>query len=120
MATRRPDGSEADTDEIGEICVRGYNTRVSYLDDGQSLTDEQGWLHTGDLGAFDADGNLRVTGRLKDMFIVGGFNVYPAEVEAVLSSHSGVSAAAVVGIPDERLGEIGAAFVIPSAGVNRR
>jgi acyl-CoA synthetase (AMP-forming)/AMP-acid ligase II len=117
VATRRPDGSDADTDEIGEICVRGYNTLVSYLDDGTPLTDEEGWLHTGDLGAFDVDGNLRVTGRLKDMFIVGGFNVYPAEVEAVLSSHPAVSAAAVVGIPDERLGEIGAAFVIPSAGV---
>lgn len=117
VAILRPDGSEAEPDEIGEICVRGYNTVVSYLDDDASLTDERGWLHTGDLGALDGAGNLRVTGRLKDMFIVGGFNVYPAEVEAVLTSHPGVAAAAVVGTPDERLGEVGAAFVIPKSGV---
>ncbi|MDR5699144.1 AMP-binding protein [Agromyces aerolatus] len=118
VAILRPDASEADADEVGEICVRGYNTRVSYLDDDAPLTDDDGWLHTGDLGAFDAAGNLRVTGRLKDMFIVGGFNVYPAEVEAVLASHPGVSAAAVVGVPDERLGEIGAAFIIAKAGAH--
>lgn len=116
VAMLRPDGSEAESGEVGEICVRGYNTRVSYLDDDAPLTDERGWLHTGDLGAFDEAGNLRVTGRLKDMFIVGGFNVYPAEVEAVLASHPGVSAAAVVGVPDERLGETGAAFIIAKAG----
>lgn len=117
VAILLPDGSEAKADEVGEICVRGYNTLVSHLDDDTSLTDERGWLHTGDLGAFDEAGNLRVTGRLKDMFIVGGFNVYPAEIEAALTSHPGVSAAAVVGIADERLGEVGAAFIIPKAGV---
>ncbi|WP_173922417.1 AMP-binding protein [Agromyces sp. Marseille-P2726] len=116
VAILRPDGSQAEADEIGEICVRGYNTRVSYLDDDVPLTDERGWLHTGDLGTFDAAGNLRVTGRLKDMFIVGGFNVYPSEVEAVLASHTDVAAVAVVGVPDERLGEVGAAFIIPKAG----
>lgn len=118
VAIKRPDGSDAEADTIGEICVRGYNTLVSFLDDDTPLTDDHGWLHTGDLGALDAAGNLRVTGRLKDMFIVGGFNVYPVEVETVLQSHPGVSAAAVVGIPDERLGEVGAAFVIAKPGLS--
>jgi acyl-CoA synthetase (AMP-forming)/AMP-acid ligase II len=116
VAILRAAGGRADADEVGEICVRGYNTLVSYLDDDVPMTDGQGWLHTGDLGAFDLAGNLRVTGRLKDMFIVGGFNVYPAEVEALLTSHPGVAAAAVVGIPDERLGEVGAAFVVGRPG----
>jgi HIP---CoA ligase len=113
VSIQHEDGSEAKANDIGEIVVRGYNTVVSYLDDDTPMTDARGWLHTGDLGVIDESGNLRVTGRLKDMFIVGGFNVYPAEIEAVLTSHPGVSAATVVGIPDERLGEVGAAFIIP-------
>lgn len=116
VAIFRSDGSESAPDETGEICVRGYNTLVSFLDDDTPMTDESGWLHTGDLGVVGTDGNLRVTGRLKDMFIVGGFNVYPAEVEAVLSAHPDVAAAAVVGVPDDRLGEVGVAFVVPRAG----
>jgi len=116
VAILRADRSQAEVDEIGEICVRGYNTQVSYLDDATPMTDEDGWLHTGDLGLVDPAGNLRVTGRLKDMFIVGGFNVYPAEVEAVLGSHPDVAATAVIGIPDDRLGEVGAAFIIPRVG----
>lgn len=111
----RGDGTFADTGEVGEICVRGYNTQVSYLDDARPLTDEDGYLHTGDLGTIDADGNLRVTGRLKDMYIVGGFNVYPVEIEAAITAHPGISAAAVVVTSDERLGEVGVAFVVPDA-----
>lgn len=118
VAVLRADASHAESDEVGEICVRGYNTLVSYLDDDTPMTDADGWLHTGDLGTLDSVGNIRVTGRLKDMFIVGGFNVYPAEVEAVLGSHPGVSAVAVVGVPDERLGEVGAAFVIKATGAD--
>ena len=78
--------------------------------------DQAGWLHTGDVGMLDADGNLRITDRLKDMFVVGGFNAYPAEIEQVIAGHEKVSEAAVVGVPDARLGEVGCAFVVPRPG----
>jgi HIP---CoA ligase len=78
--------------------------------------DDQGWLHTGDAGRLDGAGNLTITGRLKDMYICGGFNVYPAEVEQVLARLEGVADAAVVGVPDARLGEVGRAFVVPRPG----
>ena len=78
--------------------------------------DADGWLHTGDVGVLDAAGNLKVTDRIKDMLIVGGFNVYPAEVESVLSVHSAVVHIAVVGMSDERLGEVGRAFVVRTPG----
>ena len=74
--------------------------------------DAQGWLHTGDVGSLDAEGNLRITGRLKDMFIVGGFNCYPAEIEAALSEHPSIAQVAVLGVPDERMGEVGCACVV--------
>ena len=77
---------------------------------------EDGWLRTGDLGALDDRGYLRIVGRIKDMFIVGGFNVYPAEVENALLRHPDVAQAAVIGIPDARLGEVGMAFVVTAAG----
>jgi len=110
------------TGEVGEIVVRGYVVMRGYLDDPTATAaaiDADGWLHTGDLGTLDDRGNLRITDRLKDMFIVGGFNVYPAEIEQVLATHPAVGQAAVVGMPDERLGEVGAAFVVvtPSASV---
>jgi acyl-CoA synthetase (AMP-forming)/AMP-acid ligase II len=76
--------------------------------------DGEGWLHTGDIGVMDAAGNVTITDRVKDMFVVGGFNAYPAEIEAILRRYDGVAQVAVVGIPDERMGEVGCAFVVPS------
>ncbi len=104
----------------GEVQVRGYNVVPGYLDqhdDAGSFTDD-GWLRTGDVGVLDEAGYLRITDRLKDIYIVGGFNVAPAEVEDVLCSHPTVSESAVIGVPDGRLGEVGAAFVIPRPGAN--
>ncbi len=107
--------------EPGEIWARGYNLMLGYIGNPEATAeaiDADGWLHTGDVGVLDADGNIKITDRLKDMFITGGFNVYPAEVEAILSTHPGVAQAAVVGAPDERMGEVCAAFVIPRAGAD--
>ncbi|MFC8868816.1 FadD3 family acyl-CoA ligase [Streptomyces sp. NPDC057148] len=103
----------------GEIMVRGYNVMLGYLDDPAATAaavDADGWLATGDVGHFDERGNLVVTGRSKDMFVVGGFNVYPAEVEQVLTGHDAVAEAAVVGVPDARLGEVGRAYVTARPG----
>ncbi|WP_449062483.1 FadD3 family acyl-CoA ligase [Planomonospora algeriensis] len=107
--------------EDGEILVRGHNVMLGYLDDPQATAEavRDGWLATGDRGRLDGRGNLTITGRSKDMFTVGGFNVYPAEVEQVLTRHAAVSEAAVVGVPDARLGEVGRAYVVlrPGAAV---
>jgi HIP---CoA ligase len=105
--------------ESGEVLLRGPNVMLGYLNDPEATAaaiDADGWLHTGDIGAVDQAGNLRITDRLKDMYICGGFNVYPAEVEQVLARMTGVADAAVIGVPDERLGEVGRAFVVPRAG----
>jgi HIP---CoA ligase len=105
--------------EPGEVVVRGYNVMKGYLDDPKATAetiDAEGWLHTGDIGVMDERGYLRITDRKKDMFIVGGFNVYPAEVENELLRHPSVAQAAVVGAPDERLGEVGVAFVVARPG----
>ncbi|KZS64062.1 3-((3aS,4S,7aS)-7a-methyl-1,5-dioxo-octahydro-1H-inden-4-yl)propanoate--CoA ligase FadD3 [Mycobacterium pseudokansasii] len=105
--------------ETGEVLLRGPNVMLGYLDDPESTAaavDSDGWLHTGDIGAVDEAGNLRITDRLKDMYICGGFNVYPAEVEQVLARLDGVADAAVIGVPDQRLGEVGRAFVVPRPG----
>jgi acyl-CoA synthetase (AMP-forming)/AMP-acid ligase II len=113
------DGSPQPPGQEGEIVVRGYPLMRGYLDDPEGTADTidaQGWLHTGDIGVLDADGLLRITDRLKDMFIVGGFNAYPAEIEQILSRHPSVAQVAVVGVPDERMGEVGAAFVVPRNG----
>jgi acyl-CoA synthetase (AMP-forming)/AMP-acid ligase II len=113
------DGAALPAGSAGEVVVRGYTVTSGYLDDPEATAeaiDVEGWLHTGDIGVLDGAGNLRITDRKKDMFIVGGFNVYPAEVEAVLGRHDTVSQVAVVGVPDERLGEVGRAFVVPRAG----
>jgi acyl-CoA synthetase (AMP-forming)/AMP-acid ligase II len=112
-------GMETRIDEAtGELLVRGDHVMLGYLDDPEATADAidgDGWLHTGDIGAIDDAGNLRITDRLKDMYISGGFNVYPAEVEQVLMRLDGVDDVAVVGVPDERMGEVGKAFVVGSA-----
>ncbi len=113
------DGAEVPPGEVGEIRVRGGGVMSHYLDDPAAtaaVLSEDGWLSTGDLGRFGEDGNLRMVGRTKEMFIVGGFNAYPAEIESFLVQHPEVQRAAVVGIPDDRLGEVGAAFVVLAPG----
>jgi acyl-CoA synthetase (AMP-forming)/AMP-acid ligase II len=105
----------------GEVLVRGYNVMRGYLDDPTSTAETispDGWLHTGDIGVLDAAGNLSITDRKKDMFIVGGFNAYPAEIENVLVRHPDIAQVAVVGAPDDRLGEVGHAFVVPRPGAS--
>jgi acyl-CoA synthetase (AMP-forming)/AMP-acid ligase II len=110
------DGNVLPVGVAGEIVVRGYNVMAGYLDDAEATAaaiDADGWLHTGDVGFLDAGGNLAITDRLKDMYVSGGFNVYPAEVEAVLRRHPGVAQVAVIGVPDHRMGEVGLAVVVP-------
>ncbi len=99
----------------GEIICRGYNVMPGYFENPEATAqaiDEDGFLHTGDIGIMDADGYLAITDRIKDMFIVGGFNAYPAEIENALLTHPSVAQVAVVGQPDDRLGEVGHAFVV--------
>lgn len=108
-----------DPGEPGEVLLRGPNVMLGYLDDAEASAaaiDGDGWLHTGDIGTVDSAGNLSITDRLKDMYICGGFNVYPAEVEQVLARLDGVAEAAVIGMPDDRLGEVGKAFVVAKPG----
>jgi fatty-acyl-CoA synthase len=103
--------------QVGEICTRSVCVMLGYFNNpGVEAVDDQGWLHTGDLGTLDAEGYLQVQGRLKDMIIRGGENVYPREIEDVLFTHPAVADVAVAGIPDEEWGEIVAAFVIPAPG----
>lgn len=109
------DGIEVRIADDGEVLVRGYSVMRGYLDDPAATAeavDPDGWLHTGDLGTVDDGGRLRIVGRKKDMFIVGGFNAYPAEIEGFLLEHPGVAQAAVIGVPDERMGQVGKAFVV--------
>ncbi len=112
-------GENVPTGTAGEILVRCDRMFINYLDDPEAtraaLTPD-GWLRTGDIGTLDEAGYLRITDRLKDMFIVGGFNVYPAEIEHTLGAHPGISQCAVIGVPDVRMGEIGHAFVARSPG----
>ena len=112
-------GQEVPRGETGEIWVRGQGVMLGYLDDPEATAeaiDAHGWLHTGDVGTMDAQGYVRITDRLKDMYISGGFNVYPAEVEKLLSNHPSVGMVAVVGIADERMGEVGKAYVVLRPG----
>jgi HIP---CoA ligase len=112
-------GREVAAGEAGEIIVRGYNVMAGYWDDPDATAlaiGADGWLHTGDIGSFNERGFLRITDRKKDMFIVGGFNAYPAEIENLLVEYEPIAHAAVVGMPDDRLGEVGVAFVVPKPG----
>ena len=112
-------GFEVRVADSGEILLRGPNMMLGYLDDPEATKlaiDAEGWLHTGDAGRLDEAGNLAITGRIKDMYICGGFNVYPAEVEGVLARLDGVAEAAVIGVPDPRLGEVGRAYLITRPG----
>ncbi|MGI9005147.1 MAG: FadD3 family acyl-CoA ligase [Streptosporangiaceae bacterium] len=108
-------GFEARIGPSREILLRGPNVMLGYLDDAAATAqaiDADGWLHTGDVGHLDERGYLTITDRLTDMYICGGFNVYPAEVEQALTRHPAVAEAAVVGVPDGRLGEVGQAYVV--------
>jgi acyl-CoA synthetase (AMP-forming)/AMP-acid ligase II len=112
-------GRPVATGEPGEILARGFIVMKGYFEDEEATAktiDADGWLHTGDVGVFRDDGLLKITDRKKDMFIVGGLNVYPAEVEAIMSADPRIAELAIVGTSDERLGEVGAAFVVPAAG----
>ena len=111
-----PDGAPLPAGEPGEVVVRGFNVMCGYWNDAEATdetVDAGGWLHTGDIGVMDEAGNVAITDRLKDMYVTGGFNAYPAEIEAVLRGHPDVAQVAVVGVPDARLGEVGCAFVVP-------
>jgi acyl-CoA synthetase (AMP-forming)/AMP-acid ligase II len=112
-------GVEVERGAPGEIVVRGYNVMQGYFEDPEATAeaiDELGWLHTGDIGVMDDRGNVTITDRKKDMFVVGGFNAYPAEIEGALLRHPSVAQVAVVGVPDDRMGEVGVAFVVPRSG----
>jgi fatty-acyl-CoA synthase len=117
---RDPDtGAVLAAGESGEIEVRGWNVMRGYYnnpDETAKALMPDGWLRTGDIGVLTSDGRLRMVGRRKDVFRVGGENVAPAEVEEVLLAHPAVATAQVVGVPDARLGEVGAAFVTLKAG----
>jgi acyl-CoA synthetase (AMP-forming)/AMP-acid ligase II len=112
------DGAPVELGTRGEIAVRGIGVMRGYLGDPEATSEiiRDGWLATGDVGWIGEDGNLRIVDRLKDMLVVGGFNVYPAEVEHALLAHPAVSQVAVIGLPDELLGEVPAAFVVPTSG----
>jgi acyl-CoA synthetase (AMP-forming)/AMP-acid ligase II len=114
-----PGGEEVPRGEPGEVVVRGYNVMRGYFEDEaetRKTIDAEGWLHTGDIAVMDARGYLRITDRLKDMFIVGGFNCYPAEIENLMYAHPAIAQVAVIGVPDERMGEVGMAYVVPVPG----
>jgi HIP---CoA ligase len=111
-------GDELPAGEPGEVVLRGGSVMVGYLDDPESTRrafSADGSLRTGDIGLIDPAGCLRIVGRAKDMYIVGGFNAYPAEIENALLRHPGIAQAAVIGIADDRLGEVGMAFVVTAA-----
>lgn len=112
-------GLEVPRGQPGEVIVRGYNVMKGYFDDPVATAeaiDAEGWLHTGDVAVMDERGYLRITDRIKDMYIMGGFNCYPAEIENILCGNETVAQAAVIGVPDERMGEVGMAFVVPRPG----
>ncbi len=114
-------GIEVRIAENGEIMVRGENVMLGYLDDAEATAatvDADGWAHTGDIGVLDDRGYLDITDRLKDMYICGGFNVYPAEVENTLARLDAVAESAVIGIPDKRMSEVGRALIVLRTGAS--
>jgi len=114
-----PDGGEVSRGEPGEVLVRGYNVMQGYFEDPDETArtiDPDGWMHTGDIGVMDERGYLRITDRMKDMFIMGGFNCYPAEIENLIQGWEAVGQVAVIGVPDERMGEVAMAFAVPARG----
>jgi acyl-CoA synthetase (AMP-forming)/AMP-acid ligase II len=115
------DGKEVPRGEAGEVVVRGYNVMKGYFEDPEATAkafNAEGWLHTGDVAVMDERGYLRITDRIKDMYILGGFNCYPAEIENLLFGSGLFAQVAVIGIPDERQGEVGMAFVVPAPGAD--
>jgi acyl-CoA synthetase (AMP-forming)/AMP-acid ligase II len=114
------DGRDLPPGEAGELWVRGHAVMSGYLDDPAATAeaiDADGWLHTGDIGTIDARGYLNITDRKKDMYISGGFNCYPAEIEKLLAAHPAIEMAAVIGVSDARMGEVGKAFVVLRPGM---
>lgn len=114
-------GNEVPRGEAGEIVCRGYNVMQGYFNNEEETAkaiDADGWLHTGDIGIMDDNGYLKITDRMKDMFIVGGFNAYPAEIENLLAGMNGVAQVAVIGIPDERMGEVAMAYIVKKANAD--
>jgi acyl-CoA synthetase (AMP-forming)/AMP-acid ligase II len=119
VMTIADDGTPVAAGETGEILVRGYGVMAGYLDDPAATAeaiDRDGWLHTGDVGVLDANGYLRITDRKKDMYISGGFNCYPAEIEKLMARHPAIEMVAVIGVADDRMGEVGKAFVVLRPG----
>ena len=123
VSIRSPgDNSVCAPDEQGEICMRGFNMMAGYNDNPQATAetiDADGWLHTGDLGRMDSRGYVKITGRVKEMIIRGGENLFPAEIEAALLEHPAIAEVAVAGVPDEKWGEIVAAFLRVADGAER-
>lgn len=116
------DNTVCATDEQGEICMRGFNMMAGYNDDREATSktiDTEGWLHTGDLGRMDSRGYVTITGRVKEMIIRGGENLFPAEIEAALLEHPAIAEVAVAGVPDEKWGEIVACFMRLAADAQR-
>jgi acyl-CoA synthetase (AMP-forming)/AMP-acid ligase II len=116
------DGHPTASAEVGRVRCHSAAVMRGYWDDPArtaEVLDADGWLTTGDLGRLDAAGNLVLVGRRSEMYIRGGYNVYPAEVEGVLGEHPGVEKVAVVGLPDPVLGQIGAAYVVPALGAGQ-
>jgi fatty-acyl-CoA synthase len=112
-------GEPVPVEQVGELCARGYMVMAGYNQQPEATAaaiDLAGWYHTGDLASMDARGYLRIEGRLKDMIIRGGENIYPREIEELLFAHPDVAEVAVCGEPDERWGEVVAAFVRPAPG----
>jgi fatty-acyl-CoA synthase len=107
-------GKEVPRGTQGEICTKGWFVMKEYYkmpEETKKAFDKNGWFHTGDLGTMDKNGYIKITGRIKDMFITGGVNAYPAEIENFLYTHPKVAMVAVVGVPDRRMGEVGMAFI---------